>query len=141
MKLADKGRYAPQPQLKGKRAQRVSETVASWPGVHARTHWRLGDETIVDGADFYLGDEEFGHLHLVAEAHVFHERAVLSALLAEGASEPFAWDRRVGVFAIRSAADVEHALWLFELSYDRLKGVPTKALLARVRGQSHQAGA
>jgi hypothetical protein len=53
MKLADKGRYAPPPQLEPA-AQGVAETVARWPGVQARAHWLLGDERRTDGADFYL---------------------------------------------------------------------------------------
>jgi len=54
-----KGRFAPPPKLKAA-AQRVSEAVAAWQGVHARTHWLLGDEREVDGADFYLGENEVG---------------------------------------------------------------------------------
>lgn len=70
MKLEEKGRFAPPPTL-DKVAQRVSDAVAAWEGVHARTHWLLGNENEVDGADFYLGDEELGHIHLDSEAHVF----------------------------------------------------------------------
>ncbi len=35
-----------------KHAQAVSNALAGWPEVHARTHWMLGDEREVDGADF-----------------------------------------------------------------------------------------
>ncbi|MBC8074045.1 MAG: hypothetical protein IAG13_37340, partial [Deltaproteobacteria bacterium] len=49
MKLVEKGRYAPPPQLRTA-AQSVVQTVATWPGMITRAHWRLGDETLVDGA-------------------------------------------------------------------------------------------
>jgi hypothetical protein len=62
------GSFVPPPTLSPKHAQALSETLASWALVHARTHWLLGDESVADGADFYLGDEELGHLHLDGEA-------------------------------------------------------------------------
>lgn len=68
MKLV--GRYAPPPPPLPAAAEKVSSALASWPDVHARTHWQLGNEHRVDGADFYLGGEELGHLHLHGEAHV-----------------------------------------------------------------------
>ena len=131
MKLSEKGRYAPPPQLK-LAAQRVSEALASWPEVHARTHWLLGDEQVVDGADFYLGQEELGHIHLESTAHVAHSRAVAVALVKAGLARSFHWNRDIVVFEIRNQADVAHALWLFELSYDRRKGAGNAAILARI---------
>ncbi len=79
MKLAEKGRFAPPPKLKGAFAQYVSETVAGWGGVHARTHWQFGDTRIVDGADFYVDEQELGHLHLNSEAHVFLPPTVVAS--------------------------------------------------------------
>lgn len=131
MKLSEKGPFAPPPRLRG-HGQAVAESVACWEGVHARTHWLLGDATKIDGVDFYVGDDELGHIHLDSEAHVFHARPVAEALFARGLSEPFAWNRSVGVFEISSAADVAQALWLFQLSYDRLRGAKTSDLVALV---------
>ncbi len=131
MKLAEKGRYAAPPQLKPA-AQRVSETLASWPGVHARTHWLLGDEQVVDGADFYFGQEELGHLHLESTAHVMHARAIADALIKAGLAQRFAWNREVVAFKIRNQADVAHALWLFELSYERRRGLGKTEILALI---------
>lgn len=131
MKLSEKGRFAPPPSLP-KVAQRVSETVGAWDGVHARTHWLLGDENEVDGADFYLGDEELGHIHLDGEAHVFLPRTIVASLVAAGLGRPFRWSANVVVFAIDRAKDAEHALWLFQLSYDRRRGATTGELGARV---------
>ena len=131
MKLAEKGRFAPPPALPT-HAQAVSDALASWPSVHARTHWLLGDEREVDGADFYLGDEELGHLHLDGEAHIAVSLKLRGALIAAGLAQPFQWSRSFVVFRVKTAKDVAHALRLFQLSYDRRAGVPEATLLARV---------
>lgn len=132
MKLAEKGRFAPPPKLE-RAAQTVSETLASWEGVHARTHWLLGDERKVDGADFYFGEDEVGHIHLDSEAHVFQARKVADAVIAAGLGRPFAWSKDVVVFRVARQRDVDHALWLFRLSYDRRRRVSVDELVARVR--------
>ena len=131
MKLVDKGRFQAPPTLP-EHAQRVSEATATWPGVHARAHWLLGDERKVDGADFYIGDEELGHIHLDGEAHIFLPLVVTDALVAAHLGRRLKWISNVIVFDIDRASGVEHALWLFRLSYDRLHGTPTAALLKRV---------
>ena len=132
MKLAAKGRFAPPPTLPT-HAQAVSETLATWPEVHARTHWLLGDETEIDGADFYVGQDEIGHLHLDGEAHVAVNAALREALVAAGAAKPFRWSGGFVVFRIRTAQDAAHALRLFALAYDRRRGVSEGELLARAR--------
>ena len=114
-------------------AQAVSKAVAAWDGVHARTHWLLGDESQVDGADFYFGEEEIGHLHLEGEAHVATGLAVRKALVGAGLALPFRWSSKFVVYEVARAADVDHALWLFGLACDRAKGVTDEDLIARVR--------
>jgi hypothetical protein len=131
MKLAEKGHFAPPPALP-KHAQTMSERLASWPKVHARTHWLLGNETVVDGADFYLGDSELGHLHLDGEAHIAVPKKIRDAVIAAGLAEEFRWSRKLVVFPIKRAGDVEKAEFLFRLSYDALAGVSETELLARV---------
>ncbi len=131
MKLSEKGRYAPPPELEPA-AEHVSQTLASWPGVHARTHWLLGDEREVDGVDFYYGEEELGHIHLESQAHVMHAQPITEALIQAGLGRKFHWNRDVVVFDIRQPADVLHALWLFQLSYDRRRGAKNTELLARI---------
>jgi hypothetical protein len=131
MKLAEKGRYAPPPRLKPA-AQRVARAIAMWPGVHARAHWLLGDERAVDGADFYFGEEELGHIHLDSAAHVVHARAIADTLIKAGLGRRFEWSRQVVVFEIRTPNDVAHALWLFELSYARRQGLEVSEILARI---------
>lgn len=131
MKLAEKGRYAPPPALEAN-AQRVAETIAKWPGVHARTHWLLGDENEVDGADFYVGEEEIGHIHLDSEAHIFVGKPLARVLVQASLARRFEWSAEAVVFEIQRRRDVRHALWLFELSYQRRRGLSLAALLGRV---------
>jgi hypothetical protein len=131
MKLSAKGRFAAPPRLP-EHAQAVSETLAGWTEVHARTHWFLGDESVVDGADFYVGEEELGHLHLDGEAHVAVGKKLGAALIAAGRAAPFRWSEAFVVLPVRSARDVEAALALFELAYERRRGTPERELVARV---------
>jgi hypothetical protein len=131
MKLTEKGRFAPPPALP-KHAQAVAEALAGWPDVHARTHWLLGDETEVDGADFYLGDNELGHLHLDGEAHIAVGVRLRNALIAGGLAKPFRWSTAFVVLRVGSAKDAAHAKRLFQLSYDRRAGVPQGVLLTQV---------
>ncbi len=132
MKLSEKGRFAPPPTLPT-HAQRVADAMGTWEGVHVRTHWRLGNEQIVDGTDFYVGEHEVGHLHLDGVAHVMVPRTLATAVIASGLGSPFEWSRGAVVFAVGAARDVAHALWLFQLSYDRARGATAADLVDRVR--------
>lgn len=132
MKLSEKGHYAPPPQLKPA-AQRVANTLSGWEGMQARTHWLLGDENEIDGADFYCGDQEVGHIHLDSEAHIFLPRTVADALINSGLARRMPWSRDAVMFGVNTLRDVDHAIRLFRLSYDRRRGASHSELLARVR--------
>lgn len=132
MKLQQKGRFAPPPRLP-ELAQRVSEALARQPDVHARTHWLLGDETQVDGADFYWGDEELGHLHLDGEAHVAQVSALRDALVEAGLAHPFRWSREFVTARVAKAPDVERVELLFSLRRRQLEGWPLAELVREVR--------
>lgn len=138
MKLTEKGRFAPPPLLPI-HAQSLSSSLASWPAVHARAHWLLGDETKVDGADFYVGERELGHIHLQGEAHIALPRPVRDALIRGGLASPFRWSPAFVAYSVATAADVASARTLFELSYDHLRGVGDAALLARIASLPHGA--
>ncbi len=131
MKLDEKGHFAPPPRLP-RFAQTLSERLAKQPGVEARTHWLLGDETQVDGADFYLGQEELGHLHLEGEAHVAQAGPVRNALVEKGLAQPFRWSRQFVTADISDEAGVEHGAWLFSLRRRQLEGVPVTELVREV---------
>ena len=131
MRLEDKGEIRPPPVL-GTHPQRVSLAIQSWPGVIAATHWHLYDRTQVDGADFYLGRRELGHIHLDGEIHLLATKGLRNALVSHGLAEPFVWSDGWVQYTIRTKADVQHGLWLFRLAYDRLSGVARPELQSRL---------
>jgi hypothetical protein len=135
MQLVQKGRFAPPPKLP-RFAQQLSEALAGEPGITARTHWLLGDESVVDGADFYLGQDELGHLHLDAEAHVAQAGAVRNALLEAGLAHEFRWSRQFVTAPVEKQADVAHVKWLFSLRRRQLEGVAVAALVEEVRAKA-----
>lgn len=135
MKLRDKGRFSPRPVLEAE-AETVARLVEAWPLVHARTHWQLGDETIVDGADFYVGERELGHLHLFSEAHIALPPSLREAVIDAKLGRRFRWSDGFVVHAVRNAAEAKEAAWLFRLAYDRLVGASLASLLQRVRQQA-----
>ena len=131
MKLSEKGRQATRPTLP-RHAERVAEALDAWPEVNPRAHWRLGDETQIDGADFYLGQDELGHLHLDGEAHVAVGRKLREVLVEAGLADPFPWSRDFVQHEVSSPADVKRMLFLFEIAHARRKGEPHAALEARI---------
>lgn len=139
MKLSEKGRFAPPPKLEPKYAQALSETLASWSGVHARTHWQLGDESVVDGADFSVGDEELGHLHLDGDAHVAMGSTLRNALVERELAHPFRWSREFVTWRVTSVASQAHAEWLFSLRLAALGGASVESLLAAVTERARAA--
>ena len=98
----------------------------------AATHWFLYDQTQVDGADFYVGDRELGHIHLDGEIHLGTTRTLGAMLIEHGLADPFEWHDAWVQYPIRKKADVDHALWLFRLGYDRLTGTGIAMLRQRV---------
>ena len=126
MKLSSKGRFAEPPVLP-KAAQLVSDALAAWPDVHARAHWLLGDENVVDGADFYLGEDEIGHIHLEGEAHVAVGPKLGAELVAARRAKPFRWSDDFVVLSIKTPRDAEAALSLFQLAYDRRREASERA--------------
>lgn len=69
LSLKKKGRIAP-PSVLGDPFQAVAQTVATLPGVITASHWHLSRNGVVDGADFYGGPNEIGHIHLNGDAHI-----------------------------------------------------------------------
>lgn len=112
-----KGPLAPPPALDGLLG-RVANTIAAWPGVVATTHWTLDHED-VDGVDFYVGDEEIGHIHLDGSIHLATSPALGERLVTERLGTPFRWAygwtlARVATLGEKGSVD------LFRRNYDRL---------------------
>lgn len=135
MKLSAKGRRVPPPVLDGA-LQALSETVQSWPGIDASTHWHFSRNGQVDGADFYRDGEELGHLHLGGELHLATSPSLAPALVRADLARPmpFAGADEWVVYRIKGEAGRRHAEWLLRLSYDLLGGVPEAELLDRIAG-------
>jgi Family of unknown function (DUF5519) len=131
MKLADKGPIVAPPVLKGW-AQQVSLELQSWPGIVSATHWLLDDPTQVDGADFYVGERELGHIHLDGEIHLGLTRSLCKALIDAKHAEPFRWAEDWVQFSVKNQGSAQHGLWLFRLGYDRLNGATAGDLKRRI---------
>lgn len=118
LRRTEKGPVEPAPTLQ-EPLQSVIEQVADWPGVTKTVHWHFADQSRVDGVDFYVADEELGHVHLNGEIHLATTQKLGAALVAEGAAKPFRY--QVGwveadIWRIGPAA----AVALFRRNYERL---------------------
>src|SRR5438445_4883518 len=90
MRLESKGKIRPPPKLKGP-AQSVSLEIQSWRGVISARHWYLYDRRQVDGADFYVGEKELGHINLDGEWHLGLTAGLCRGLVYAGEPEGFPW--------------------------------------------------
>ncbi len=131
MKLKDKGPIVKPPILKGV-AEKVSVEIQSWPEIISATHWTIGDSTKVNGADFYVGENELGHIHLDGELHLYLTKELRQKLIAAGLAEPFRWGDEWVQFQITDELSRHQAEWLFRLGYDRLKGTTDDELNLRI---------
>lgn len=114
-----KGPLAPPPTLQGELG-RVAEAVGSWPAVEATTHWRFDDPGRVDGIDFYVGNDELGHIHLDGSIHLATTPRLAAELAAEGSGRPFPWLHGWTVANVAKLG-AAGAVALFRRNYDRLR--------------------
>ena len=134
MKLEEKGPIKSAPVLAGP-GQKTAEAIQSWPTIISATHWDLFNRSRVDGADFYVGEAELGHIHLNGEVHLATTNGLGVALLQRGLVSPLPYGKAYGdwvSFMIRTDADAAHAIWLFRLNYDRLRGESMDVLTERM---------
>jgi hypothetical protein len=118
MARASKGPIAPPPRLNGMLAT-VADTVASWPGVVATAHWDLYDSLRVDGIDFYVGEDELGHIHLDGSIHLATNPSLGESLIAEGLAERFPYARGWVQRRVEDG-DTATAIGLFKRNYERV---------------------
>jgi hypothetical protein len=95
-------------------AERIAASVESWPGVESAPH-RFG------GVEFRLGRRELGHLHGDRIADLPFPRAVRDQLISEGRARAHHVLPDSGwiTISIRADADVEPAIELFRMAYER----------------------
>jgi hypothetical protein len=96
--------------------ERIAATVRSWPDVQVGPH-RFG------GVEFRLGRRELGHLHGDRIADLPFPRRVRDELIAAGRARPHHVLPESGwvTFSIGEPDDVERAIGLFRLAYDRAR--------------------
>ena len=97
----------------------VADAVASWPGVTATVHWNQFQRGQVDGTDFYLGDEELGHLHLDGSIHLATSPDLGKTLVSEGLARPFRYQRGWVEEEVRRIGP-DAAIALFRRNYDHM---------------------
>ena len=127
----DKGRVAKAPRLAGT-PQRVAAAVEALAGVVAQAHWEIGSEDVVNGADFYVGEEELGHIHLDGEAHIPVGKQGVAALVKAGLAKRFRWSPH---FAAVDAHDVDTAVWIFGLRHQQIAGLSDEDVVALIRAR------
>jgi hypothetical protein len=95
-------------------SDRIQAEVESWDGVTSHPH-RFG------GVAFKLGKRELGHIHGDRLADLPFPKWIAEELIADGRALPHHVVRDSGWVSkpIRGEADVETALALFRLSYER----------------------
>jgi hypothetical protein len=96
--------------------EQIAATVRSWPDVEVASH-RFG------GVEFRLGRRELGHLHGDRIADLPFPRRVRDELVAAGQARPHHVLPESGwvTFSIREPDDVERAIELFRLAYERAR--------------------
>jgi hypothetical protein len=112
-------------------AKRITAIVGSWPTVEVGPH-RFG------GVEFRVGRRELGHLHGNRIADLPFPRRVRDELIAAGRARPHHVlpDSGWVTFPIGEPDDVERAIELFRLSYDRAVAARRPADIAAAESQT-----
>jgi hypothetical protein len=134
MTLEEKGKIAPPP-IMTIYPQMVSVAIQQWKNVIAATHWDLYDNTKVDGADFYVGKNELGHIHLDGSVHLATTNELRILLLEKNLAKNFPYGGEYKgwvLFKIASESDAKQAIWLFQLNYERLMGLSIETLISKI---------
>jgi hypothetical protein len=110
----------------------VSEEIQMWSNIISATHWDLYDRSKVDGADFYVGKKELGHIHLDGWVHLATNKALAQVILKNKLAEKFPYAQNWVMFSIAKKQDVKKAILHFQLNYDMLNGEPIDALISKL---------
>jgi hypothetical protein len=138
MTLEEKGRIIPPPIL-AIYPQMVSDAIQQWKHIISATHWDLYDRTKVDGADFYAGEKELGHIHLDGSVHLATINELRIPLLENNLAKKFPYGGEYEgwvLFKISTEKEAQQAIWLFQLNYERLMGVSMETLISKINNYS-----
>ena len=120
MPRSKKGPVIPPPALSGALAV-VAEEITLWPGVIATGHWTFYRPRQIDGIDFYVGDEELGHIHLDGDLHLATSPGLAASMIAKRLARRFPYQEgwvHEDIAKIGAPAAVE----LFRSNYERIVG-------------------
>ncbi len=131
MTLEEKGKIIPAPVL-SKYSELVSQEIQKWEGIISATHWEIWDRNKPNGADFYVGDLELGHIHLDGSLHIASTKEFSQALIKAGLAQKFPYGDNWVQFKISDEKTVIHAIWLFKLHYDKLQGADAEKLVQSI---------
>jgi hypothetical protein len=131
MKLEEKGKIVPPPVL-SKYPEIVSKEIQQWAGIISATHWEIHNRNKPNGADFYLGELELGHIHLDGSLHVPSTKKFSQAIIKAGLAQKFPYAENWIQFNITDQRSAAHAIWLFKLHYDYLKGADALNLMQAI---------
>lgn len=90
----------------------LSNRISQWENVETAPH-RFG------GIEFRMGTTEIGHVHVGGVVDILFSRAIRDQLVAEQRAKQHHILPNTGwiSFSVRTADDLEHAVWLLRLSY------------------------
>ena len=127
--LGQKGPIAPPPILE-EPYQTTAQAIRGWKDVISATHWHLYNKGQVDGIDFYVKDRELGHIHLNGDIHLatndFLGKLLVNHQLAS--TFPYSGYENWVLFQIHNPQSAQHAVWLFQMNYNRLRATSELSL-------------
>ena len=120
--LGQKGPIAPPPILK-ETYQTAAFEISDWEDVIAATHWHLYKKGQADGIDFYVKDRELGHIHMNGDIHLATNSFLCKLFIDHQLASPFPYSgyEHWVLFKIHNLQSAQHAVWLFQMNYDRLR--------------------
>ena len=138
MTLEEKGRIVPPPTMSAY-PQMVSLAIQQWKNIISASHWDLYDNSKVDGADFYVGKSELGHIHLDGSVHLATTYELRIPLIENNLAQKFSYGGEYEgwvQFKISTENDAKQAIWLFQLNYERLMGISIETLISKINKQN-----
>jgi len=128
MKLEEKGNVTPPPVL-SRYLEIVSQEIQHWQGIISATHWEIYNNNKANGADFYFGEQELGHIHLDGSIHLPSTKEYSQTLIKSGLAQKFPYGQNWVQFQISDQKSADHAIWIFKLHYDHLSGADSSTIM------------
>ncbi len=131
MKLEAKGKIIPPPVL-SQYPEMASQEIQKWEGIISATHWEIWNNNKPNGADFYVGQLELGHIHLDGMVHITSTKKISQTLIKAGLAQKFPYGENWIQYEISNLKSGTHAIWLFKLHYNKLRGADPEILFQQI---------